>query len=93
MEERSLEFPKKPKGATAARLTVGKYKKAIVPLKDLDTLRGVKGTLQYGTINRGRIFRPLGLEFPWDGYSSSTNDDTRKGDGGTRKAAVPLKHK
>lgn len=92
MEERSLEFPKKPKGATAARLTVGRYKKAVVPLKDLDTLRGVKGALQYGTINRGNVFRPLGLEFPWDGYSSNTND-TRKGDEGTGKASVPLKHR
>ena len=36
MSQPLLEFPKKPRGATAARLTVGKYKKAVVMIKDLD---------------------------------------------------------
>ena len=35
-----LTFPKAPKRATHVRLTVGKYKKAIVPLKDKRRLLG-----------------------------------------------------
>ena len=81
-----MEFPKKPRGATAARLTVGKYKKAVVMIKDLDTLKGVEGVLQYGTIKSGRIFHPLGETYSWNGYSTAepkTTGNERKPDGET----------
>ena len=96
MSQPPLEFPKKPKGTTAARLTVGRYKKAIVMIKDLDTLKGVEGILQYGTIKSGRVFHPLGETYNWNGYNtpeSKTSDDERKPDGGNGEKPVPLKHK
>ena len=64
-----LTFPKAPKRATHVRLTVGKYKKAIVPLKDRDTLRGVRGEYQHGFLEGRRIFKPIDTVYHWDGTS------------------------
>ena len=76
MIEKELEFPKAPQKATRVRLQVGKYKKAIVSLKDRDTLRGVVGIYQYGYLVANRIFTPLGPPYQWNGYSH-LNDDGR----------------
>ena len=64
-----MTFPKAPKRASHVRLTVGKYKKAIVSLKDRDTLKGVQGLYQHGYLEAKRIFRPLDVLYYWDGNS------------------------
>ncbi len=66
-----LEFPKAPRGATSVKLSVGKYKKAIVSVKDRDTLRGVEGVLQYGKLKFGRLFHPMGDTYKWDGTKTT----------------------
>jgi len=64
-----LIFPKADKKATHVRLTVGKYKKAIVLLKDRDTLKGVRGSYQHGYLEARRIFKPVGESYTWDGFT------------------------
>ena len=64
-----LTFPKSPQKATHVRLTVGKYKKAIVTLKDRDTLQGVSGIYQHGFLEAKRIFKPIDEPHYWNGYS------------------------
>ena len=73
-KKESLEFPKAPKKATRVRLQAGKYKKAIVSLKDRDTLRGVSGIYQHGYLVAKRIFTPVGPAYMWDGYSYLDDD-------------------
>lgn len=75
-----LEFPKAPQGASAIRLTVGKYKKAVVAIKDKDTLRGVSGVFQYGTIKSGRIFHPMGCEYEWNGHTVEETSNGKAND-------------
>jgi hypothetical protein len=91
MIEKELEFPKAPQKATKVRLQVGKYKKAIVSLKDRDTLRGVVGIYQYGYLVANRIFTPLGPPYQWNGYSH-LNDDG-KPNAAVRERKIPLPNK
>lgn len=64
-----LTFPKAPPRATHVRLTVGKYKKAIVSMKNRDTLQGVAGVYQHGFLEGKRIFKPMDVPYFWDGNS------------------------
>ena len=66
---RDLKFPRVARKSTHVRLTLGKYKKAIVPLKDRDTLRGVEGIYQHGYLEAKRIFQEVGKPYIWDGYT------------------------
>jgi hypothetical protein len=91
MIEQELEFPKAPQKATRVRLQVGKYKKAIVSLKDRDTLRGVSGIYQHGYLVANRIFTPLGSAYQWNGYSYL--DDDGKPNAPVGEGKVPLPNK
>ena len=71
---RALEFPKVVRKSTHIKLTVGRYKKAIVPIKDRDTLRGVEGIYQHGYLEARRIFTPIGESYIWDGYTYMDKD-------------------
>ena len=91
MIDKELEFPKAPQKATRVRLQVGKYKKAIVSLKDRDTLRGVSGIYQYGYLVAKRIFTPVGPAYTWDGYSYLDNDG--RPNEAVGKGTLPLPNK
>lgn len=65
--DKLLFFPKAPKKATHVKLTVGKYKKAVVRIQDRDTLAGVSGVLEYGFLEAKRIFRSLDIPYNWIG--------------------------
>ena len=88
---KTLEFPKVERKSTHVKLTVGKYKKAIVSLKDRDTLRGVTGIYQYGYLVAKRIFTPVGPAYMWDGYSYLDNDG--KPNAAVGEGTLPLPNK
>jgi len=69
-----LLFPKADQRSTHVRLTVGKYKKAIVTLKDRDSLKGVEGIYQHGYLESKRIFKPVGESYIWDGFTYLDKD-------------------
>ena len=71
---RDLKFPRVARKSTHVRLTVGKYKKAIVTLKDRDSLKGVEGIYQHGFLEAKRIFKKVGKSYIWDGYTYMDKD-------------------
>mgnify|MGYP000387952806 CR=1 FL=1 len=79
-----IELPKKPKGSTHIYFETknrGRLCKALVPIKDIDTLLGSVGEIWYAIAKKGRILQKFEPSYAWDGkkVEGLENNGKKKG--------------